>query len=75
MTLIFIAFGLGTGFGLGGAYSYTDLLRKHADAKLTVDNNYLTEEVRRLRTQVALHIGKEEYSPRVFSVEARRAAA
>ncbi len=56
MSLIVVAFLLGVGTGLAGAHSYRDLRHKLSDAKLSTDNNYLHEEVKRLRAQVALHI-------------------
>lgn len=72
VTVILIAFGLGIGTALAGVRSYSELMRRHADAKLTTDNAYLQSEVKRLRGQVALHIGKEDYAPYVFDAAMRK---
>lgn len=60
VTLIFVAFGLGILVGLAALYTRTDLFKRFTDIKLKANNEYLTEEVKRLRAQVALYIGKDE---------------
>lgn len=72
MTGIVMAFGLGIGTTLAGVRSYNDLLKKHADAKLSIDNVYLQGEVKRLRAQVALHIAKDDYPLHAFSADVRK---
>lgn len=76
-SLIIVTFLLGAGFGVAGTYTYRDLFRRLADARLKASNDYLTAEVTRLRAQVALHIGKEPPSLYTFPnhrIVPRRAA-
>lgn len=62
--IILSSFAMGAGVGVAGCYSYRDFMVIATNAKLAVENNHLTGEVKRLRAQVALHIGTSmTYAP------------